>query len=74
MRDKLVKFFVDKVLRPRWVVCTDNGEMGLRVLGVNLWYYKWPEPMVAPSYPWKVAGKREFGETVKSQIRRGEKS
>lgn len=52
------------LLHPRWIV-NDAGELGIRVLGVNLWYYKWPEPMLA-DYGWRYAEKREFGECVKS--------
>ena len=70
-------WFVLNVLRPRWIV-NGIGEMGLRILGVNLYYYKWPEPLVYERYPngstgdsdaarrWRVAHKREFGETVQT--------
>ena len=64
---KLIEWFVIDVLRARWVVTDGNGEecedgeFGLRIAGVNLWYYKWPEPMIATSYKWRFAEKREFG-------------
>ena len=57
---------VSVILRPRWVVNLQEGDCGLRIWGVNLWYYKWPEPMIAPEAPWRYADKREFGEVVRS--------
>lgn len=65
------KWFFTNVLRARWVVNND-GELGLRIMGQNLWYYKWPEPMVETTGTddegyWQFANKREFGETVKSR-------
>lgn len=73
MLKKVLEFIFVRVLRARWIVGTtaneNQGEMGLRIMGVNLWYYKWSEPMIVPNsneYGWKVARKREFGETVKS--------
>lgn len=63
------EFFVRKVMKVRWIV-NSSGEMGVRVFGINLWYYKWPEPMIAETGcdggTWRYAEKREFGETVKS--------
>lgn len=59
-----------RLLHVHWIVGTNEGckgEMGVRVLGANFWYYKWPDPMVAPSYAYREADKREFGETVKSR-------
>lgn len=55
------------LLKPRWIV-EDDGSMGLRLcrLGLNLIYYKWPEPMIG-TQPYRFAEKREFGETVKSE-------
>lgn len=66
-----LSFAVREVLRARWIVSlphegSPGGEMGLRVGGVNLWYYKWGDPMVANGIPWRFANKREFGEVVRS--------
>lgn len=64
----MIKFFVEKIMKARWIV-NSSGEMGIRVFGINLWYYKWPEPLVGQSDDspyWRVAEKREFDETVKS--------
>lgn len=61
----MLKKIVMWVLNPRWVVNTDEGDLGLRVWGVNFWYYKWPEPMLS-SVGWRYAEKREFGECVRS--------
>ena len=64
----LIKLWVFWLLKPRWIV-EDDGSMGLRLcrIRLNLIYYKWPEPMIGEE-PWQFAQKREFGETVKSQL------
>lgn len=68
----MMAFFVDRILRPRWIV-NEYGEMGIRILGVNCYYYKYDTPMIYETDPfthppkWRVAYKREFGETVISQ-------
>lgn len=69
----MIKFIVDKIIKPVWIVGIgegNHGELGIRILGINLWYYKWPEPMHVSNsykpYAWKIADKREFGETIKS--------
>ncbi|MFA6358618.1 MAG: hypothetical protein WCY09_08190 [Candidatus Omnitrophota bacterium] len=70
----LLTWFIKNILRPRWVVCLDEeygkGDMALRILGRNLYYYKWDDPLVLKQRPeeYKIAGKREFGTTVKSQF------
>jgi hypothetical protein len=58
-----------KIGNPYWIVNQD-GEMGFRILGVNFWYYKWPDPMLdlEKEYTWRIMEKREFGETVKSRF------
>jgi len=70
----VIKFIIDRLIKPRWIVGIgeDNyGELGIRIFFVNLWYYKWPDPMYISSsykpYAWRMADKREFGETVKSE-------
>jgi hypothetical protein len=65
----MIKFFVEKIMKARWIV-NSSGEMGIRIFGINMWYYKWPEPLVGNSDDntyWRVADKREFGETIKSE-------
>lgn len=62
---KIVKWFVALVLLPRWIV-NEYGELGLRIGGINLWYYKWPDPIIGGYKAWRVIEKREFGETIKS--------
>ncbi len=44
----------------------DEGEMGLQIMGVQFWYYKYSEPMITFRKPAHKALKREFGEVVKS--------
>ena len=62
----MFKKFIFWLLRPRWIV-EDDRSLGLRLcnLGLNLTYYKWPEPMIG-SQPYRFAEKREFGETIKT--------
>lgn len=69
------KWIVENILKARWIV-NGNGEMGIRVLGINMWYYKLPEPLIAqneigdpPSEydTWRIADKREFGEVVRGR-------
>lgn len=65
------RFVVEHIIRPRWVVNSDN-EMGIRIFGVCCYYYKHSEPLIYsgndPESPsWDFARKREFGEVVKSE-------
>lgn len=65
---RVKQFFVTHILRAKWIVTAEDegpGELGIRVLGINLWYYKWTDPMLA-NYAWRRARKREFGDVVKS--------
>ena len=66
-------WFVDKILRPKWIV-NEYGEMGIRILGVNCYYYKWDTPLIYEIHPgdnplpkWRIAYKREFGEAIISK-------
>lgn len=66
---KIWVWLVDRLLQPTWVVLTDNEgqeEVGIRILGVNFLYYKWPEALVADpgEYKWRLPHKREFGESI----------
>lgn len=65
MKNKLLNYIFINLLRSRWIAGEEN-ELGLRIVGVNLIYYKWPEPIVSDSDKWRFAGKREFGEIVRS--------
>lgn len=73
LRDKfhfILEWVVIKLLRTRWIVSIgeeDTGELGIRIAGINLWYYKWPDPMVDTQRPFRNADKREFGEVVLSR-------
>ena len=71
-------FIINFTGRPRWVV-NEDGEMGIRIFGVNLWYYKWETPLIAWDWVrsegeekseyanWRYAEKREFDEVVRSK-------
>ena len=65
MKNKILNYVFINLLRARWIVGEEN-ELGLRIMGVNLIYYKWPEPMMSESKEWRFAEKREFGETIRS--------
>lgn len=64
------------MLRPKWIV-NDDGEMGVRVWGVNFYYYKYDTPLIYNPHQhddgrpmtWRYAWKREFGECVISRYR-----
>ena len=68
---KLLTRVLVVLLRARWIVSTTTGDLGFRICGFNFWYYKWPEPMVA-DYPWRLMHKREFGESLISNVCDGE--
>lgn len=63
------KKFIAWTLNPKWIV-DETGCLGLRLcnLKLNLIYYKWQEPYVGTGF-FTFAGKREFGESVRSHIR-----
>ncbi len=63
----MLKWLIEKLLRPRWVV-NEHGDLGLRVGGINFWYYKWPDPIIGGYKTWRVMDKREFGESIKSHF------
>lgn len=62
--------FIAWLLRARWIV-NSGGEMGIRVLGVNLFYYKYDTPIIYGAQGecsgWRPVFKREFGECVISK-------
>lgn len=80
-KDKLFNWLINDVLKARWIVSVPDqdaneaetndfdrfgGELGLRIGGINLWYYKYSDPMVTVSRRWRQATKREFGDTIHS--------
>lgn len=67
IRMSLREFIANHIFRARWIVNGD-GDMGIRVLGINMWYFKWSDPVVSKEWSekWREAKKREFGEVVKS--------
>lgn len=62
---KNISSFVAWLFRARWII-NEHNECGFRIAGLNFWYYKWTSPHCA-SYEWRDAGKREFGEVIKSE-------
>lgn len=68
------RWFINKIMRPFWIVNAAD-ELGIRVFGINLWYYKWSDPLIAKKEKndpdseydkWRIADKREFGEVILS--------
>ena len=66
MIDNILNFIFCRVLRARWIKDSENC-LGLRIAGVNLIYYKWPDPTVSVEPGWSFAEKREFGESIRPQ-------
>ena len=69
--EAIAKKLVCDVLGVRWIVSTgerDKGELGLKIGPVQMWYYKWADPLVTIGKPYRIANKREFGEVVKSKL------
>jgi len=70
MKDKFFRFLIEKVLRVQWII-NDMDEFGVRVLGINMYYYKWPTPILydtnKPS--WRPIYKREFGEIIRGNYK-----
>lgn len=73
---QLIRVFIQwifiNVLRARWIVGTGeecNRELGLRIMGVCMFYYKYPTPLICVYNPpeYRIAEFREFGETIKSK-------
>jgi hypothetical protein len=68
----MLNFFVNRIMHARWIT-NSSGEFGIRVFGINLWYYKYPDPLIGRSDDsdfWRVIHKREFGEVVFSGTQR----
>lgn len=67
------KTIVETMLKPRWII-NRTGELGIRVCGINMWYYKHDIPMIAECSDdfgeWRVIEKREFGEVILSEEKR----
>ena len=59
---KLLSKYLKKT--SRWIV-DEEGCLGIRVLGVNMFYYKWPEPLICKGN-YRVINKREFGEVIQT--------
>jgi hypothetical protein len=66
-REGFKNYIIEKLFHPRWIVSLndDANELGFRIMGINFWYYKWPDPMISPKRQWRVIEKREFGEVIR---------
>ena len=58
-----MRWFVEKILKPRWIKSTTTEEFGLRILGVNIYYYKRSVPIVGVGH-FRYVGEKEFGHTI----------
>ena len=64
-------WIIENVVKPIFIV-NEIGELGIRVFGVNCYYYKRAEPLIyglGNMQPrWRPVFKREFGECVISKL------
>lgn len=69
MINKIQQVLIDKILNPRWIVSAgeDPEELGIEIFGLRFYYYKWPEPLWNQKANFRYAGKREFGEVIKTK-------
>lgn len=56
-------WFISKILRPRWIKSARSEELGIRILGVNIYYYKRKEPVIYAG-PFRYVDEKEFGITI----------
>lgn len=63
-------YFVEIVLRPRWVIISKNGELALSVFWglVQLSYYKESDPLIMWREPHREIYEREFGTVIRSTM------
>jgi len=66
-----MKWIVEKIVKPIFIV-NEYGELGVRVFGVNCYYYKRETPLFYGTHDneprWRHIFKREFGECVISKF------
>ena len=70
-------WFIEYVLHVYWII-NKNSELGLRIFGMNFWYYKDSRPILLfgkgeDEYSsWRKINKIEFGEVILSEDKRKE--
>jgi len=59
------RWIVARLMRPVWIVSVE-GELGLRILGLNLLYHGSSRPLIGlhEEY-WREVGRAEFGEVIR---------
>ena len=75
MKNKIISYIFINIFKARWVSILLNDspdnkrDLGLRIMGVNLMYYKWPDPIVCDpkESTWRVMNKREFGKSIMAE-------
>lgn len=61
---KIREWFFCSVLRARWIIGSDN-DLGLRIMGVNLYYYKSSKPIVSfDEVEYREVYNKEFGHSI----------
>ena len=71
IRLSIIDFIFIHIFRTRWVV-NSSGEFGVRVCGVNMWYYKDSTPIVGISDDndyYREVNNREFKEVITSSVK-----
>jgi len=56
-------WFVKNIIRPRWIMHPGTGELGIRIFGVNVYYYKRKEPIFLVG-SWRYVQEKEFGNSI----------
>lgn len=56
------------VLKARWIV-DETGDLGIRIAGVCMYYYKWQEPLFYKyeNMPHRVIHDKEFGTSINTK-------
>lgn len=69
IRLSIIDFIFTYIFRVRWIV-NSSSEFGVRICGVNMWYYKDSTPIIGTSDDnsyYREVTKREFGEVILSK-------
>jgi len=66
----IVFLLVEIILKPRWIVGNEDEDFGLSIRGIQFYYYKWDTPMIKFKSKFRIMEKREFGETIKPEIKK----
>ena len=65
MRHTIITWFIEKVLSVRWIV-NSGCEFGVRICGINCYYYKHETPRIDVPSPtnWRYIHEKEFRSVI----------